>query len=84
MSIHLQTMKNAKPRDIGEIVKELQSIVGIREVAIWPDVPPGTSLEALREAYKNAGLGLRRKYLPVKINLALEAIYRDLERQVYG
>ncbi|MBI2653624.1 hypothetical protein HYX02_02315 [Candidatus Woesearchaeota archaeon] len=82
---------NNKIAHIGELVKELQGMVGFKEVAIAPDVPPGASLQALVEAYRKAGLELeqkalqlRRKYSPANINLALKTIYGDLERQVYG
>ena len=73
-----------KNNHIDEIVEELTRMVGFRKVVLWPEVPPGASLNALLQAYKEAGLRLKDRYLSANVNYALDRIYQELNSEVFG
>ncbi len=74
-------------KTIDTIVRELQKTVGLVKVVLFPDVPPGISLEALKQEYGLAALRLKTQngvYKPTEIDTALQTIYDDLTASVYG
>lgn len=69
---------------IGDIIEELHRKVGIREVPYWSEVPPGASLEALKEDYEEAASKLKKKYPSSTVDGALGKIYEALTREAFG
>ena len=76
--------KKTSDNHIDEIVEELQRIVGFRKVVIWSEVPPGASLNALLQAYKEAGQRLKGKYLPANVDYVVSRISEELNSEVFG
>ena len=74
----------SKSNHIDEIVEELRRMVGFRKVVLWPEVPPGASLNALLQAYKEAGQRLKDNYLPANVDYAVGRISEELNSEVFG
>ena len=70
-------------RHINDIITELKSRVGRVDPVLHPDVPPGMSLIALKEAYSIAASNIGG-YSVGDISVALIRINRELEDRVYG
>jgi len=69
---------------IDEIVEELTRMVGFRKIVLSAEVPPIVSLNALLQAYKEAGLKLKDKYLPTNVDYAVGRICEELNSEVFG
>lgn len=69
---------------VNTIIQELQKSVRYTNVVLSPEVPPGASLEALKQEYTNAREKLNGEYTPDHIKQALGNIYDTLDKIVWG